>query len=48
MFWLTFVLRFVPAVLKSRHDLLLENLALRHQLLLLTHDCPVEFELTGI
>jgi putative transposase len=36
--WLTFVLRFAAVILKSRRDLLLENLALRHQLLVLTRN----------
>jgi hypothetical protein len=36
--WLTFVLRLAAALLKSRRNLLLENLALRHQLVVLTRN----------
>jgi hypothetical protein len=36
--WLTLLLRLAAAVLKSRRNLLLENLALRHQLLVLTRN----------
>jgi putative transposase len=36
--WLTFVLRLAAVLLKSRRNLLLENLALRHQLLVLTRN----------
>lgn len=36
--WLTFVLRLAAALLKSRRNLLLENVALRHQLLVLTRN----------
>jgi hypothetical protein len=36
--WLTFVLRLCPALMRSRRSLLLENVALRHQLLVLTRN----------
>src|ERR1035441_4568620 len=36
--WLTLLLRLTAALLKSRRSLLLENLALRHQLLVLTRN----------
>src|ERR1019366_4118491 len=36
--WLTLPLRLAAAILKSRRSLLLENLALRHQLLVLTRN----------
>jgi len=36
--WLTFVLRLAAVLLKSRRNLLLENLALRHQLLVLSRN----------
>jgi len=38
--WLPFGLRWAGALLKSRRDLLLENLALRHQLLILSRNAP--------
>jgi hypothetical protein len=36
--WLNFVLGLAAAILKSRRNLLLENVALRHQLLVLTRN----------
>jgi hypothetical protein len=36
--WLTLLLRLAAAILRSRRNLLLENLALRHQLLVLTRN----------